>query len=136
MNKSMKVRLVLLTAIFLVLIGIVVVAPSANAAGPNVTLKVAIRNTNWLSPTYCTSAYLRATNGTIIRSGSYSNFWWGPYGCNVTYYSVPTNVTYRFEINGNINRAYNRYFTVLFDQYVKQPSNGSTVDLGTITFYK
>ena len=136
MNKSVKVRLVLLAVVLLALMCIVVGVPSANAAGPAVTVKVAIRNTNWLSPTYCTSASLRTTSGTIIKYGSYSNFWWGPYGCNVTYYSVPSNATYRFEINGNINRTYDRYFTVLFDKYVKQPSNGSTVDLGTITFYK
>lgn len=132
----MKVRLVLLAVVLLALMCIAIAAPAANAAGPSVTVKVAIRNTNLFSPTYCTSAYLRTTNGTIIRSGTYSNFWWGPYGCNVTYYSVPSNATYRFEINGNINRTYDRYFTALFDKYVKQPASGSTVDLGTITFYK
>ena len=135
MNRSMKIQLVL-AVVLLALMCVVVVVPSANAAGPVVTVKVAIRNTNWLSPTTCTSAYLRTTSGAIIRSGSYSNFWWGPYGCNVTYYSVPSNLTYRFEVNGNINRTHDRYFSVLFDKYVKQPSNGSTVDLGTITFYK
>ncbi len=46
MNRSMKVRLVLLAVVLLVFMTMVVAAPSANAAGPSLTVKVAVRNTN------------------------------------------------------------------------------------------
>lgn len=136
MNKKIKVYLLILTAFLMAVVFAAIVAPSAEAAGPSVTVKLAIRNTNWLVPTYCSGARLRTTSGTVIKTGSYSNFWWAPFGCNVTYTSVPSNMTYRFEVNGYVDRVSNRNFTVLFDYYVKQPSSGSTVDLGTITFYK
>lgn len=133
MNKMTKVRLLLLTALLLALVGISAVASPTQAAGPNATVKVAIWNNNWLAVTYCTSAYLRG-NGQVYR-GTYTN-WWIPYGCTVTYNNIPTNVTYRFEINGYVDRASNRNFTVLFDRTVKQPSSGTLVDMGTIHFYK